>query len=330
MPYRINWSPPTVPFRLANVAPLGVTPRVLDRACETERITRLARGVYIASEALAKEPSAAHLQRALAVQLLRPSAIASHHTAALAWGLALDDVDAAAAGAPRFTEPVRPAVRSGGMGGYSITVRTLPPEDRVAHASGLVVTAPARTALDVASTADLSAALVVLDSAVRRELFDLVGSTRVRSHYTRETSLAAARAPLEAGLPRAATQFTRGHLAQVVPWADPRRESALESMSFAAMIEAGLPLPRLQVRISTPEGDFYPDFLWEDAMVIGEADGMGKYQTPEDLVREKRRQEALEQMGYLVIRWDMRELRRNPGAVMERIRAAIEVRTGCR
>ena len=93
------------------------------------------------------------------------------------------------------------------------------------------------------------------------------------------------------------------------------------------MVVFGVPLPALQTRICTPEGDLFPDFLWADAMVIGEADGMVKYQTSDDLRNEKRRQERLERMGFLVVRWEDRDIRRAPAEVMARLLAPIEARS---
>ena len=63
-------------------------------------------------------------------------------------------------------------------------------------------------------------------------------------------------------------------------WIDPRRESALESLSYGEMICHGLPLPLLQLPISTPQGEVYPDFLWPEARLIGEADGISKDAAP--------------------------------------------------
>jgi very-short-patch-repair endonuclease len=328
MPRTIRWDPPRTPFTLDHVSPLGVTPRAVRTAAHAGRIVQLTRGVHIAADAVPSDDAGRHVLIALAHQLLRPHAIASHHTAALTWGLPLDD-PAGSAGMPAsFTTPRRPGVRSEKGNGFTVAVRDLPAEHRVAHPSGLLVTALARTAVDVATLEpSLPAALVVVDAAARQLLIDTVGERRVRAHYTRPLSLTAAVSPLREAAEHASTQFTRHRLQEALDLADPRRESPLESYSFGQMVLHGLALPKLQVRIRTPEGDLYPDFLWDEAMVIGEADGRGKYQTPEDLWREKRRQEVLEEMGYRFIRWGDRDVRRSPAQVVGRIAAAIDART---
>ncbi len=326
MPRTIRWDPPHTPFTLDHVTPLGVTPAALRTAVRTGRVVPLARGVLINAAALPADDAGLHLVHALAHQVLRPHAIASHHTAALAWDLPLNDPSAAVHMPAAFIMPTRPGVRSEAGRGFAVAVRDLPAEHRVAHPTGLLVTSQARTAVDVAAQHGLPEALITLDAAARRVLVAAAGEHRVRDHYVRPQSLASSCRPLvEAAVP-AATQFTRARLAEHLAHVDPRRESPLESFSFGQMVVFGLPLPQLQVRIRTPEGDMYPDFLWEDAMVIGEADGMGKYRTPEDLRAEKWRQELLEQMGYRVIRWGDRDIRRRPADVMARLQASIDAR----
>ncbi len=326
MPRLVSWTPPTTPFTAAHVSPLGVTGAMIRWAEQSGMITRLTQGVFVATTAVAAEPADHHLQLALAVQLRNPTAIASHHTAALAWDLDLDDPLAAAHSIPAFIAPAGPGVRSRTGTEMTIAVRDLPQHHRAAHPSGLLVTTPARTAVDVAALGGVPEALITLDSAARLELRTSVGESRLRDAYAKEQALAASRAPLIEASRAAATLRTRRTLARIVPLADPRRESANESLSYGHFLVAGLPLPQLQVRIPTPEGDAFPDFLWADARVIGEADGAVKYTSREALVREKRRQESLEEMGFRIVRWMYSDIRQRPAAVMSRIAAALDAR----
>ena len=326
MPRKTSWTPPTTPFTAAHVAPLGVTDAMIRWAEQSGTITRLTHGVFVATGSVPTDPPARHLQLALALQLRNPSAIASHHTAALAWDLDLDDALTASAAAPAFIAPAGPGLRSKAHRGMTIAVRDLPTHHRTEHPSGLLVTTPARTAVDVASLSGLPEALITLDSAARLGLRSKVGERRLRDAYTNEKLIETSRAPLNDASAYAATLRTRRRLAEAVRLADPRRESANESLSYGHFVLAGLPLPALQAHIRTPEGDAFPDFLWTDAMVIGEADGAVKYTSREDLVREKRRQEALEQMGFRIVRWMYSEIRQRPAAVVSRIAAALDAR----
>lgn len=318
------WTPPSTPFTLSHVAPLGVTREMVRAAVRSGRVTGLARGVFVATSALATEPAGQHLQRALAHQLRSPDSIASHATAALAWGLDLGDERTSAASPARFIRAPGPGVRATRTEHALTAVRPLPVHHRTAHPSGLVVTSRARTAVDVAGESSLPDALVVLDAFTRGELLDLVGERRVRDAHADERLLAGTRQPLLAAARSAATRTTRRWLGEVIPLADPRREAPSESLSYALFIEAGLPLPEMQVGIETPAGLAFPDFLWRGHRVIGEVDGAVKYTDPSVLVREKRRQEGFEQLGLLVVRWMADELQRRPAVVVQRIWSALE------
>lgn len=107
-------------------------------------------------------------------------------------------------------------------------------------------------------------------------------------------------------------------------------QTALESISRFRLMAEGLPEPQLQVPFHDDSGLIgYADLVWEDLGVIGEADGLGKYQTREDLIAEKRREDRLRALGWIVVRWTWDEVFRNPRAVAERIRrAAAQARLG--
>jgi len=119
-----------------------------------------------------------------------------------------------------------------------------------------------------------------------------------------------------------------------VEFGDPRAESPLESISWFAMHERDLPAPELQVPLGIDE-DGRPtgvvDFYWEEFGVIGEADGLMKYDDEDarlSLRAEKLRQEALEALGFIVVRWTWEDIWRRPDWVMMRLRRAMN--TGAR
>jgi hypothetical protein len=302
---------------LEHVAKLGVTPRVLATAQQSGRIARLARGVYVAADAVAADPIPAHLQRAGAHQLLLPRGIASHSTAALAWGLELNDAQREADGPVRFIEPAGAGTRARRTPGLRIAVRELPPQDRALHPSGLIVTTRDRTAVDVAAECGLPEALITLDSAARLNLREAAGREWIRDTARSRSARSASVRLLADAAQRAATQLSRRHLARVLPLVDGRRESPAESLSFGHMVLAGLPLPEVQVLLVDDEGELYVDFLWREAGLVGEVDGNLKYTTPEALVAERRRQRRVEECGWRVVRWEAGAIRRRPLSVME-------------
>ncbi|HET7901291.1 MAG TPA: DUF559 domain-containing protein [Candidatus Nanopelagicales bacterium] len=113
-------------------------------------------------------------------------------------------------------------------------------------------------------------------------------------------------------------------LSAAIELGDPSSESPLESMSRGWMHETGVPRPLLQQSVTGESGRPYRvDFLWPDHRVIGEADGMSKYGSIEDVRAEKRREDDLRRAGYTVVRWTYEELMKDPLAVMLRIQRAL-------
>ena len=163
---------------------------------------------------------------------------------------------------------------------------------------GAPVTTLARTAVDLARKGPALSAVVVYDCALRLEV---------------------PREELEEVLRVARGWPGSKRAAAFVAFADARAESALESIGRWRMSQLGLPTPELQVPLHDDLGLMgYPDFLFEQQRVIGEADGLLKYRQddpdappePRDrdaLAREKQREDRFRDAGYAVFRftWDM-------------------------
>jgi very-short-patch-repair endonuclease len=183
------------------------------------------------------------------------------------------------------------------------------PEEHLVNVRGVPATSLPRTAVDLARWVSRKSGVVVLDSAMR---------------------LGASRAELEAVLSSCKRWPGIRKARWATEFADPLAASALESVSRVVFADHGLPRPRLQVPIPNP---FQPvgivDFLFEDEGVIGEADGLLKYADddpaarPDALVREKLRQEALEALGYIVIRWGWADIWNRPEWVVARLENAF-------
>ncbi len=153
------------------------------------------------------------------------------------------------------------------------------------------VTTLARTWFDVARLGTLADALSTGDYLLRELLIspeDLaIGVARARA-------------------PRGIRQATRAleHITRL-------RESPLESASWAYFLRYDIPLPRMQVTIRTADGRFIGrvDFLWEEARLIGECDGMVKYDDRKANFAEKLREDELRAEDYRVARWGLQHLR---------------------
>jgi hypothetical protein len=105
---------------------------------------------------------------------------------------------------------------------------------------------------------------------------------------------------------------------QAVRFADGRAGSVGESRSRVAMARAWLPAPELQWSVIDAQGRLLgrADFALPIDRVLGEFDGRVKYgrmlrpgQEPGDAVfEEKRREDALRDAGWEVVRWTWGEL----------------------
>jgi very-short-patch-repair endonuclease len=232
-----------------------------------------------------------------AFDVLDREPVVSHWSAAQLWGM------------PTFRPPdellhlTRPRVSKGTERTYQGLVihhAGIPPEHRTVE-GGLRVTTPARTVVDVArGSRSVRGGVVIADSALRLELCD------------REEMLAvwqACRRWPGAGRARTAAMF-----------ADPGGASPLESVSRWEMACGGIPTPLLQQWITA---DICVDFLWPGHRVVGEADGRLKYTSRDDLYREKRRQERLEELGYRVVRWGWDDAVTHPASMLARLRRRL-------
>ena len=180
--------------------------------------------------------------------------------------------------------------------------------------AGFAVTTVARTAVDLVPPLELPQALVVLDGAARRLVESMVVEARRRDYANPGLAAAAREALREASRARRSAS-----LGSRISLADPRRESAAESLSYGHFEIAGLPRQLLQHPIATPIGTFFPDFYWPDQRLIGECDGIVKYMDQRDLVKEKVREDALRELGNRFVRWTGQAIMRKPDGVVGRV-----------
>lgn len=100
-------------------------------------------------------------------------------------------------------------------------------------------------------------------------------------------------------------------------------QSPLESISRVKLIRAGLPEPVLQAPLHDRRGLIgYADMLFEELGIVGEADGHAKYETRDDLLREKVREDRIRALGLGVVRWGWSDASASMRDVAARIRHA--------
>jgi len=168
------------------------------------------------------------------------------------------------------------------------------PSAHVTHLSGLPITTPARTLVDLLRTATgRGAAQALADGVLHRHL------------HVGDVDAVLRACPRWPGIRQA-----RGAWA----CADPRSESPLESRHRVVFRDAGLPEPELQAAIHDGQGrSARVDFLFREHRVVVESDGKVKYvdkgssddadrSTSDALWWEKQREDWLRELGFEVVR----------------------------
>jgi len=104
-------------------------------------------------------------------------------------------------------------------------------------------------------------------------------------------------------------------MARLLPFANAKCESPLETLGWLAVYRAKLVLPCQQVKIRLPQDcktrTARVDMCWSrrSKKLIVELDGKTKYQTREDLVNEKIREDGLRRLGCRVLRFLWEDVR---------------------
>ncbi|RNL83010.1 type IV toxin-antitoxin system AbiEi family antitoxin domain-containing protein [Halostreptopolyspora alba] len=284
----------------AQVRRCGLARRDLRRLLYRGTWVRVHQGVYRVRHRGNPTSRGRLLSAAMAAQLaLGPAAFASAETAARLWGMrGLPPWD----GSVHMTIPARGTQRKV----PGITLHTWATDRaEVTARNGLRLTVPARTLRDAVLHVDRDAAVCLLDSALNRGL------------------VAAGLLP---GL--AAANGGRPGGARTLPWwrlADGRAQSPLETRVRLVCVDGGLPPDDLQHPFYDARGRLIAvgDLWWSGRRLLVEADGRAPHETPQALLHDRRRQNALE-LAHPDIRiarftWD--DLR-HPSYILATVRGA--------
>jgi hypothetical protein len=274
--------------------------KAMSRLLAEGDLVRLGRSTVVGRcrfELAVEDRRARHLLRLRALLDSYPESYASHQSAVLLRSL------------PSYRLPDFPVVTRGQgawRGGSSrVRIAWLPPH-HTCEVAGLPALTLERTVLDVCRSSDVYAAVVLGDAALR-------------SGCTRES--------LERLVDECRGRLEVGKAMRWLPLFDARAESALESISRLTMHACGLPAPVLQQPLVGADGRTYrADFYWQEAKLIGEADGLMKYDGEGGILagrEEKLRQHSLEVTGHRFVRWTYPEMTRSGLLVCRRIAAAL-------
>lgn len=258
-------------------------------------LRRVRRGYYamVSPDALDGWEGARHHHLTAAASLSGPDVVAGLRTGSLVWGLPVSAI-------PTIPEFVRPPGTTR-IAGARVVLSQLDPADVVRH-QGIWVTSLVRTVVDVALDLTVPESLITLDAAARSG----VGQYLLLEHLS-------TRGPVR-HLRRAQT---------ALQWIDPHVESPLESRCRGELLLDAVPPPACNLPLRMGGREIRPDLLWLELGIAVEVDGRGKYDEPEVLWREKRRQEWMEfELGLIVLRFTYAEIAGDPRECSRRWRAA--------
>lgn len=266
----------------------GESTRHLERGARLDDFVRIRPGAYLtAGEWSTLDPRGRHLVAMLAVAATsRRRLVFSGESAAALHGIPLLGGWSAR---PHIVDEVgRRRAALVGVVTHRLDLR----DDEIVGVEGLLATSPLRTAFDIAAARGLLAGVVALDHVLGRSFgversraAEWLDGARGRRGYRRMT----ASFSVATGL----------------------AESPLESLSLGQCHLLGLPAPRQQVEFTVDGRTYRADFHFEDADVIGEADGRSKYgpdaagppSGEQRLWQEKEREDALRSIVRGFARW---------------------------
>lgn len=252
----------------------GLTDNDLVGGIRSGQVERLTRGVYGLPQT-GQTPEQRHAWRARAILRSRPDAWAGARSALALAGLPLVDAD--------LDHVVLHTVSKEQYSGPDTVTYPLPPDEPEIIVDGARSVSLETAIFQTIARDSPQTAIAAADAALHRGLVNM--------------------ASLEATHARLGRLATRGrHLLTSV---DPRSESPGESIARLVITDLGHHVAS-QVEIRTPTGELIGRVdLLIDGIVIAEFDGAVKYERAEGrdaLIREKRREDALRALGYVVIR----------------------------
>ena len=272
---------PQRPFTRAEARALGVSDWRLSELVAEGVVHRVLRGVYRP----ATLPDTLTIRATCALLVLPDHAVVTDRSAS--WLHGIDSLDPTALDIPPVLEVVSVDGHDrtrldGTLGGK----RALLPED-ITMVNGVRVTTPLRTAADLACLRGRFAALAALDAFMRRFGLSKRDFERLLVRYVGR---------------RGVVQFR-----ELVQYADPASESAGESWTRMAIIDAGLPVPKLQVTVLIDGyGKVRIDLSYPSLKIAVEYDGEEFHTSDQDQAHDARRRKAMRDAGWIVIVVDKR------------------------
>lgn len=271
----------------------GVSKRAASRRAAVGRLHRVHRSVYaVGHEAIDTEG-----RLLAAVLACGPGSMISHLSVAALWRLREP--------MPAVIDVLVPCETGRKIDGIRARRCRYPDPTEVTEHEGIPCTTPARTLVDLAGLLGRHSLRSAVEQAAVHGLLDMDAMDRALERAKRRPGIRMLRALL-------------------IPWRasgdePPRLRSPLEAKLLPALVEAGLPLPRCNVRMRVLGEPMEIDLLWEERRVAIEADGEETHGTPAAFQRDRRRDQKLAAIGYRTARITWRQLEDELDATVDRI-----------
>lgn len=174
-------------------------------------------------------------------------------------------------------------------------------DDEISVIGGISVTSAARTALDMGCWYSTTAAVAGIDALARATRIKAADVELLAERYSRRRGIVQAR--------KAIALFDSG------------AQSPKESWLRIVLVQAGLPPPQTQIRITDELGDLiaYLDMGWEEMKVAVEYDGDHHRTDRRQYGWDIRRSEMLQRLGWIIVRVVAGD---RPAEIVRRVQAA--------
>ncbi|MEW5810782.1 MAG: type IV toxin-antitoxin system AbiEi family antitoxin domain-containing protein [Actinomycetota bacterium] len=172
---------------------------------------------------------------------------------------------------------------------------------------GRLATAPAWTAVETARMLPRPRALATLDAALHSGWCTPATIEQAIAEQKGRRGIVAVRA--------------------LAPLADARAESPMESEARLVMIDGGLPKPELQYEIDGPTQSWRVDFAWPEHGVVAEYESVEWHAGRLEMLRDRVRFAAIQQLGLTVIPIVAADVRVHPERLVERIAIHLDRNT---
>ena len=266
----------TAPFTRCQALGAGISKGELASMLRDRAVRRMLHAVYVAADI----EDTVHLRVAAVKLVTAPHVVISDRTAAWIHGVDALDYAELELLPPIDTcvPPGRTRVRRDQCHGRS---RDLDEGD-IMEIDGVLVTTPLRTALDLASGLHRRNGLAVLDAFLHLGSFNRVALHDEVRRFARRRGVI--------------------QLRQLVAVADGRAESPGESWTRLELIDAGLPVPLLQLVVMWQgQALFRLDLAYAKHRICVEYDGIEFHDSREQRRHDESRREWLRQHGWIVI-----------------------------